>query len=61
MNERDFLTTRQVQMSLGISKNKAYELVNSEGFPRLRLGRRIVVPAKQFERWIDEQVAAKTN
>ena len=55
MSERDFLTAREVQAALGISKNKAYNLVNSEGFPKLRLGRRIVVPVKQFEAWIEKQ------
>lgn len=55
MSERDFMTTQDVQAALGISKNKAYNLVNSEGFPKLRLGRRIVVPVKQFEAWIEKQ------
>lgn len=55
MNEKDFLSVGQVQITLGISKNKAYELVHSEGFPVVRIGRRIVVPVRQFESWVERQ------
>lgn len=61
MSERDFLSISQIQETLGISRNKAYELANSEGFPCLRIGKRIVVPVKQLDRWIEKQVAGKAN
>lgn len=38
---------------LGISKNKAYELVNRPGFPKYRVGRKIIISKKHFIQWMD--------
>ena len=42
---------------LDIGRNAAYSLVNSEGFPRLTIGKRIIIPLEPLDRWI----AAQTN
>jgi excisionase family DNA binding protein len=44
------LTVEQVQKILGISRVKAYELVNTVGFPTIRLGRAIRVPREALIR-----------
>ena len=49
------LTTQEVGEVLGISRAAAYELVRSNGFPRIRIGTRILVPKDKFILWIDEQ------
>jgi len=46
----------EVAALLGINLPKAYELARQEGFPAIRIGRRIVVPKEAFHRWL-EQVA----
>ena len=33
---------------LGISRNKAYELVNRSDFPKYRMGRKIIISKKHF-------------
>ena len=38
---------------LPIGWNKLYELVNSRGFPKFVVGRRILIPKKQFEEWLE--------
>lgn len=40
---------------LGISRAQAYNLANSEGFPAIRIGKRIVIPVDALKRWINEQ------
>ncbi len=50
------LTSPEVGEVLGISRASAYELVRSEGFPRMIIGKRILVPRDKFLAWIDEQV-----
>jgi DNA binding domain, excisionase family len=42
----------QVAKNLQISRSKAYELVRSEGFPKIRLGKRLLIPKEAFEEWI---------
>lgn len=39
----------EMAMALGVSKPKAYELVNRSDFPKIRLGKKIVVPIQEFE------------
>ncbi len=50
------LTAPEVGEVLGISRAGAYELVRSEGFPRMIIGKRILVPRDKFLAWIDEQL-----
>ncbi len=50
------LTAPEVGEILGISRAAAYELVRSRGFPRLKIGTRILVPKDKFLVWIDEQM-----
>ena len=47
------LSVPEVAAVLGISRAGAYELVRSDGFPALKIGRRIVVPKEKFIEWID--------
>jgi excisionase family DNA binding protein len=39
---------------LPVGWNKLYELVNSKGFPKFVVGRRILIPRKQFEAWLEK-------
>lgn len=44
---------------LGLSIRKTYELTRSENFPRIRVGRRILVPKQSLENWLQDE--SKTN
>ena len=49
------LTAQEVGEALGISRAAAYELVRSKGFPRMKIGTRILIPKDKFIQWINEQ------
>ena len=49
------LTAQEVGEALGISRAAAYELVRSKGFPRMKIGTRILVPKDKFIQWIEDQ------
>ena len=51
-----FLNAEIVAKALGVSPSTAYELMHEKGFPSLRIGNRIVVPKKQFQQWVEEQM-----
>lgn len=55
MTNKLTITVKEMSEMLGISIPKAYDLVKSEGFPSIQLGRRIVVPFEPFKQWIEEQ------
>lgn len=50
------LTAPEVGEVLGISRAAAYELVRSQGFPKLKIGSRTLIPKDKFLAWIDEQM-----
>lgn len=49
------LSVPEVGEVLGISRAGAYELVRSKGFPKVKIGNRIVIPKDRFIQWIEEQ------
>lgn len=59
MNDRLTLTVPQLAERMQVSKPTAYALVNRPGFPRLTVGRKILVPLAALERWLDEQAVAE--
>lgn len=40
----------------GIGINKGYEIINSTGFPMLRLGRKIVIIRAKVDEWMVMQI-----
>ena len=47
------LKADEVAAVLGISRSNAYNLMRSEGFPTLHIGKRMLVPKDRLIRWID--------
>lgn len=43
--------------ALSIGKTAAYELVKREGFPKVMVGTRIIVPVKRLDTWLAEEAA----
>lgn len=50
------LTAQEVGEALGISRAATYELVRSKGFPRMKIGTRILVPKDKFICWIADHM-----
>lgn len=46
------MNAKQVAEYLGISKQGAYNLMNTESFPTLRVGKRLLVSTDRFLEWI---------
>ena len=49
------LTQREVGEVLGISRNRAYEVMHSADFPTFRVGKMLRVSKTDFLLWIDQQ------
>lgn len=45
-------TPQDLQSVLGISKNTAYALVNEDGFPSVRIGRKIIIYEESLKEWL---------
>lgn len=49
----DVLKVSDTCQILGIGRNKAYELANSNQFPTKRIGRTILIPKSTFVKWLN--------
>lgn len=49
------LNATQLAHTLGISRAGAYNLLNSEGFPTIHIGTRLVVAKDKLVSWLDKQ------
>ena len=50
------LNADKIAKYLEISRAGAYELMHSEGFPLIRIGKRMIVPKDKFLEWVEDQV-----
>lgn len=55
MNDKLCMSVSEVTEALGVSLPVGYSIVKSKGFPSIRLGKRIIVPRKAFEDWLENQ------
>ena len=47
------LTVEDIGDIMGLSKNKAYELCHSKGFPCVIVGKRMIIPKLAFLKWLE--------
>ncbi|MGE4214611.1 MAG: helix-turn-helix domain-containing protein [Anaerotignaceae bacterium] len=55
------LTPMDIAKILGLSKNNSYELCNSEGFPAIRIGKRILINKHRFIDWFTNVKSVELN
>ena len=53
MNERQAYTVTEAAETLGLSVDAVYEGVRRGEIPSVRIGRRIVIPRRRFEAWLN--------
>ena len=53
--DKKIMSVQELAAQMGISLPKAYELVKQPGFPRVRVGSRILIPVEEFNIWLREQ------
>jgi excisionase family DNA binding protein len=49
------LTVSDVANVLGVSRSVANSVIHSNGFPVIRVGKRLITPRDSFFRWLAEQ------
>jgi excisionase family DNA binding protein len=59
--EKKVLTAKDIKEITGLSLPTVYDLLNQEDCPSIRVGRRIIVPADSFEKFLMDAAANKTE
>ena len=53
--EKMLLTVDEMRKVTGFSRPMAYQIVNRADFPKVKVGRRIMIPVRQLEAWIEKE------
>lgn len=48
------ISVAEMGKRIGVSRKTAFDLANSQGFPAIRVGHRILIPIKGLETWIED-------
>ena len=49
------MTVHQMAEKIGCSYPSAYELVNRKDFPKLKIGKKYLIPVAEFYHWLNNQ------
>ena len=55
-NNIKMITAKEARQIISCSEYKMYKLVNSKGFPALKIGRQCYIPVAQLEKWISKNM-----
>lgn len=55
----NLLTVKDVQEKLKLGKNNTYKLISQKGFPKITIGKKILIPEEQFEKYIMNHLRSK--
>lgn len=61
MTEKLTLSVEEMGELLGVSRQTAYNLIHRADFPTLRIGKRVLIPKKQLEAWMDHQLGGDSD
>ena len=53
------LTVKDIQNELGLGKNSVYKLVNLTGFPKVKIGKKILIPKDEFEKFMKQHIGSQ--
>lgn len=53
--ERKTYSVQEAAKVVGISAPRMYDLVHSQGFPAIFIGKRIIIPRDKLHQWIDAE------
>ena len=56
MENKKLITVKEFINEYGVGANKAYEIVNSKGFPSIRLGKKILIIRNKIDEWLNDNI-----
>ncbi len=54
MTEKLTYSVPEISELLGVSTTKLYQLIRYNSIPHLKLGKRVVIPKKEFTEWLSK-------
>lgn len=54
-SEKLAISVDELATTLSIGRNRAHDLIHTRGFPKLKIGRRYIIPAEPLKEWLKVQ------
>ena len=48
------LHPKDIKQILGCGMNRVYDIINTKGFPKIKIGNRYYIPENAFYNWIEQ-------
>lgn len=55
-NDIILYTPKDIQRIFMCGKNQAYQMIHSNGFPKIQINRKIYIPKDKLEKWINGNI-----
>lgn len=55
-NEIIMYSVKDIQRILHLGKNNVYKLIQLPNFPVIQIGKKYIIPKKEFEQWISNSL-----
>ena len=52
----EFYTMTDIKDILHLGQNNAYKLIHTKGFPSITIGKKILIPKDEFEKWVKHNI-----
>lgn len=56
IQDKDYLTVKDLQDYLGFGKNKIYTLVNQNDFPKIKIGKNFLIPREELNIYLKRKI-----
>lgn len=54
IKDKTMLKASDIQHHLGVSKNRAYDLIRLKSFPKIQIGHRYYIPEDAYLQWLED-------
>jgi excisionase family DNA binding protein len=58
-DEKLVMTVQEAANTMGLGINKMYELIHTDGFPVISVGRKKLIVKSKFEEWLENNIGQR--
>ncbi len=59
--QTEFMTIKELAERMRISLHTAQALVHKSTFPKIRIGRKYIIPIQDFEKWVQNYMGSSVS
>lgn len=57
----EYLTVQELQKKLKLGKTNTYKLISQKNFPKIKIGRKILIPENELDEYMNNHIKTTIN